>query len=73
MQFMSRNVARDINSADPPDLHLGTRPLEALKVIIFVAADQKQTLSVMHVDASRAYILAKVHRFAQQTALSSTK
>ena len=22
MQFMSRNVARDINSGDPPDLHL---------------------------------------------------
>ena len=37
----------------------GTLPLEALNARIFVAANHKQTFSIMHVDMSLAYFHAK--------------
>ena len=40
----------------------GTSPLEALKALISMAANHKQTVSVMHIDVSRASFHAKVQR-----------
>ena len=41
----------------------GTSPLEALKALISMAANHKQTVSVMHIDVSRASFHGKVQRF----------
>ena len=43
----------------PSRLVCGTPPLEALKAIISIAANHKQTFSIMHVDMSLAYFHAK--------------
>ena len=37
-------------------------PLEALKAIISIAANHKETFSIMHIDVSRAYFHAKAQR-----------
>ena len=59
MQIRSRMCAREFKSDDQPDLYAGTPPLEALKAIILVAANHKETFSIMHNDVSRAYFHAK--------------
>ena len=53
MQIRSRICARE---------YAGTPPLEALKAIISIAANHKETFSIMHIDVSRAYFHAKAHR-----------
>ena len=62
MQIRSRMCAREFKSDDRPDLYAGTPPLEALKAIISIAANHKETLSIMHIDVSRAYFHAKAQR-----------
>ena len=59
MQIRSRMCAREFKSDDRPDLYAGTPPLEALKAIISIAANNKETFSIMHIDVSRAYFHAK--------------
>ena len=43
-------------------MHAGTLPLEALKIIIPIAASHSPEFSLMHVDVSRAYFHAKAKR-----------
>ena len=62
MQIRSRMCAREFKSDDRPDLHAGTPPLEALKAITSIAANNKETFSIMHIDVSRAYFHAKAQR-----------
>ena len=62
MQIRSRICAREFKSDDRPDLYAGTPPLEALKAIISIAANHKETFSIMHIDVSRAYFHAKAQR-----------
>ena len=62
MQIRSRMCARECKSDDRPDLYAGTPPLEALKAIISIAANHKETFSIMHIDVSRAYFHAKAQR-----------
>ena len=62
MQIRSRMCAREFKSDDRPDLYAGTPPLEALKAIISIAANHKETFSIMHIDVSRAYFHAKAQR-----------
>ena len=62
MQIRSRIVAREFKSYDRPDLYAGTPPLVALKARISIAANRKETFSVMHVDVSRAYFHAEAQR-----------
>ena len=47
---------------DRPDLYAGTPPLEALKATISIAANNRETFSIMHIDVSRAYFHAKAQR-----------
>ena len=47
---------------DRPDLYAGTAPLEALNATISIAANHKETFSIMHIDVSRAYFHAKAQR-----------
>ena len=47
MQIRSRMCAREFKSDDRPDLYAGTPPLEALKAIISIAANHKETFSIM--------------------------
>ena len=54
--------AREFKSDDRPDLYAGTPPLEALKEIISIAANHKETFSIMHIDVSREYFHAKGQR-----------
>ena len=61
MQIRSRIVASEFKSGDRPDPYAGTPPCEALKVQISVAANHKQTFSVVHIDVSRAYFHAMAH------------
>ena len=58
MQIRSRMCAREFKSDDRPDLYAGTPSLEALKAIISIAANNKDTFSIMHIDVSRAYFHA---------------
>ena len=62
MQIRSRMCAREFKSDDRPDLYAGTLPLEALKAIISIAANHKETFSIMHIDVSRANFHAKAQR-----------
>ena len=62
MQIRSRMCAREFKNDDRPDLYAGTPPLEALKAIISIAANHKETFSIMHIDVSRAYFHAKAQR-----------
>ena len=62
MQIRSRMCAREFKSDGRPDLYAGTPPLEALKAIISIAANHKETFSIMHIDVSRAYFHAKAQR-----------
>ena len=62
MQIRSRMCAREFKSDDWPDLYAGTPLLEALKAIISIAANHKETFSIMHIDVSRAYFHAKAQR-----------
>ena len=62
MQIRSRVVAREFKSGDKPDLYAGTPTLEALKALISIAANQKQTFSIMHIDVSRAYFHVEAQR-----------
>ena len=62
MQIRSRMCAREFKSDDRPDLYAGTPPLEAFNAIISVAANNKDTFSIMHIDVSRAYFHAKAQR-----------
>ena len=62
MQIRSRMCAKEFKSDDRPNLYAGTPPLEALKAIISIAANNKDTFSIMHIDVSRAYFHAKAQR-----------
>ena len=62
MQISSRMCAREFKSNDRPDPYAGTPPLEALKAIISIAANRKETFSIMHIDVSRAHFHAKAQR-----------
>ena len=62
MQIRSRMRAREFKSDDRPDLYAGTPPLEALKAIISIAANHKETFSIMHINVSRGYFHAKAQR-----------
>ena len=62
MQIRSRNVPKEFKSDDRPDLYAGPPPLAALKAIISIAANHKETFSIMHIDVSRAYFHAKAQR-----------
>ena len=62
MQIRSRMCAREFKSDDRPDLYAGTPPLEALKALLSIAANHKETFSIMHIDVSRAYFHAKAQR-----------
>ena len=53
---------RELKSDDRPDLYAGIPPLEALKAIISIAANNKEMFSLMHFDVSRAYFHAKAQR-----------
>ena len=64
MQIILRIVAREFKSGDRPDLHAQALPLDALQAIIFIAANNKQTLSIMHIDVSSAYFHAKAQSLA---------
>ena len=50
MQIRPRNVARLFKSDDRPYLYTGTPPLDALKAKISIAANHKETFSIMHID-----------------------
>ena len=62
MQIRSRMCAREFKSDDRPDLYAGTPSLEALKALISISANHKETFSIMHIDVSRANCHAKVQR-----------
>ena len=62
MQIRSRICAREFKSDYRPDQNAGTPPLEAFKAIISIAANNKGTFSIMHIDVSRAYFHAKAQR-----------
>ena len=62
MQIRSRMCAREFKSDDRPDLYAGTPPLEALKAIRSIAANNKETFSIIHLDVSRAHFLARAQR-----------
>ena len=62
VQIRSRMCAREFKSDDRPDLYAGTPPLEALKARISIAANHKETFSIMHIDVSHAYFRAKAQR-----------
>ena len=62
MYIRSRTVARESKSDDRPDLHAGAFPSEALEATIPIAANHKETFSVMHIDVSRACFHAKAQR-----------
>ena len=56
MHVKLRMCAREFKSDDRPDLYAGTPPLEALKAIISIAANHKETFSIMHIDVSRCIL-----------------
>ena len=62
MQIRSKIVSREFKSDDRPDLFAGTLPLDALKSIISIAANHKETFSTLYIDVSRAYFHAKAQR-----------
>ena len=62
MQIRSRTCAREFKSDDRPDMYAGTFPLEALKSRISIAANHKETFSIMHIDVSRAWFHAKAQK-----------
>ena len=70
MQIRSRMCAREFKSDDRPDLYAGTPPLEALKAIISIAANNKDTFSIMHIDVSRAVLPLKGPETCVDTAAS---
>ena len=59
LQFRSRLVSRQLKRGDRPDLYAMTAPLEAVRAIISIAANHKQTFSIMHLDVSRACVHAR--------------
>ena len=62
MQIRTRIVARESKSGDRPDMYAWTPPLEAVKAVIPIAASHSPEFSLMHVDVSSAYFLAKARR-----------
>ena len=62
MQIRSRMCVREVKSDDRPDLYAGTPPLDWLKAKVSIAANHKETFSIMHIDVSRAYFHAKAQR-----------
>ena len=59
MQIRSQMCAREFKSDDRPHLYARTPPVEALKAIMSIAANDKETFSIMHIDVSRAHFHAK--------------
>ena len=47
MQIRTRIIARDFTSADRPDLHAGTSPLEAPTATLSIAANHRQSCTSM--------------------------
>ena len=62
MQVRSRMCVREFKSDDRPVFYAETPPLGALKATISIAANRKETFSIMHIDVSRAYFHAKAQR-----------
>ena len=62
LQIRSRMCAREFKSDDRPDLYAGIPPLETLNARISIAANHKETFSIMHIDVSRAYNHATAQR-----------
>ena len=62
MQIRSLMCAREFKSGDRPDLNEETPPLEALKAITSIAANNKETFSIMHIDVPRACFHAEAQR-----------
>ena len=65
MQIRSQFVSTEFKSDDQPDLYAGTLPLEALKAMMSIAANHKETFSIMHIDVSRAYFHAMAQRLVR--------
>ena len=59
--YRSRLVAKDFKSGDRPDLFAATPPLEALKMLVSIAASNPG-LQIMINDVRRAYFHAVVKR-----------
>ena len=62
IQSRSRIVEGEFKSDSQPDLYAGILPLEALKAMISIAVNHKDTFSVMCIDVSRAYFYANAQR-----------
>ena len=62
MQIRLRFFGGEFESEDRPHFDAGTLPLEAFEAIISIAANHKQTFSMMHIDVSRASFHAKAQR-----------
>ena len=61
-QVSSRSVAGEFSSGSRPDMKTGTRPLEGLKAVLSIAANQWWTFGTVPIDVSRAKIHAKAQR-----------
>ena len=55
-------MARELKGEDRPDVCAGTPPLEALKGMLSITTNNKQTFSIVHIDVSRAYFHADARR-----------
>ena len=62
MQIRSRVVAGEFKCGDRPDLYAETPTLGALIVLICIAPNHEQTLSIMHIDVSRPCFHSKASR-----------
>ena len=58
----SRLCAKEFRRGPMPELYAGTPPLEALKAILSLVAENSSGQSLLHVDVSRAYFHAKARR-----------
>ena len=61
VQLRARLVARASQSGDGPDRYAGSPPLER-QALISIAANQKQTFPIMHIDVPSACFHAKAQR-----------
>ena len=61
-------MAREFKRGDKQDLHAETPPLDTSKAIISIAANHKQTFSIMRIDVSRAYFHAKAQKLVRMPA-----
>ena len=62
MQIRSRMCAREIKSDDRPRPVCRDFSVGGVETILSIAANHKETFSIMHIDVSRAYFHAKAQR-----------